>query len=63
MEKIISQRIDFAVQKRIQENFIRVQNDVRDIIRRECEVSQEIVLHLLDKPSGSSSVDPFEEDP
>ena len=39
LEKIISDRIDYAVQKRIQDNFISVQNDVKEIIRKEFEVS------------------------
>ena len=61
MEKVISQRIDLAVQKRIQENFMRVQNDVREIIRRECEVSQEITPHSSIKQIDLEKLDPFEE--
>ena len=59
LEKIISDKIDYAVQKRIQDNFISVQNDVREIIRKECEVSQEITPHSSNKPLEPSSVDPF----
>ena len=61
MEKIISQRIDLAVQKRIQENFMRVQNDVREIIRRECEVSQEIAPHSSITQIDLEKLDPFDE--
>ena len=60
MEKIFSQRIDLAVQKRIQENFMRVQNDVREIIRKECEVSQEITPHSSIKQIDLEKLDPFE---
>jgi hypothetical protein len=59
LEKVISDKIDYAVQKRIQDNFISVQNDVREIIRKECEVSQEITPHSSNKPPDPSSVDPF----
>ena len=61
MEKVISQRIDLAVQKRIQENFMRVQNDVREIIRRECEVSQEIAPHSSITQIDLEKLDPFDE--
>ena len=61
MEKVISQRIDSAVQKRIQENFMRVQNDVREIIRRECEVSQEIAPHSSITQIDLEKLDPFDE--
>ena len=61
MEKVISQRIDLAVQKRIQENFMRVQNDVREIIRKECEVSQEITPHSSIKQIDLEKLDPFDE--
>jgi hypothetical protein len=61
LEKIISDRIDYAVQKRIQDNFISVQNDVREIIRKECEVSQEITSHSYKPSKDSSVVDPYEE--
>ena len=61
LDKIISDRIEYAVQKRIQDNFISVQNDVREIIRKECEVSQEITPHSSNKPPDPSSVDPYEE--
>ena len=60
LEKIISDKIDYAVQKRIQDNFINVQNDVREIIRKECEVSQEITPHSSNKAPDPSSVDPYE---
>jgi hypothetical protein len=61
MEKVISQRIDLAVQKRIQENFMRVQNDVREIIRKECEVSQEITPHSSITQIDLEKLDPFDE--
>ena len=61
LDKIVSERIDYAVQKRIQDNFISVQNDVREIIRRECEVSQEITPHSSIKQIDLKKLDPFEE--
>ena len=51
---------ELAVQKRIQENFIRVQNDVREIIRKECEVSQEITPHSSIKQTDIEKLDSFE---
>lgn len=61
LERIISQRIDYAVQRAVQENFVKIQNDVREIIRRECEVSQEIAPHSSIKQIDLEKLDPFEE--
>ena len=61
LERIISQRIDYDVQKAVQENFVKIQNDVREIIRKECEVSQEISPHPSKPVKDSTAVDPYAE--
>ena len=61
LDNIIAERIDYVVQKRIQDNFIKVQNDVREIIRKECEVTQEITPHSNVRKIDIDSIDPFNE--
>lgn len=61
LDNIIAERIDYVVQKCIQDNFIKVQNDVREIIRKECEVTQEITPHSNIRKIDIDSIDPFNE--
>ena len=60
LSRIADRKADEAVEKRIQENFTRIQNDVRNIIRKETgQVAQDVVP--LDKGKDATRVDPFED--
>lgn len=61
MEKIIYERVEFAVQIKIQENFIRIQEDVKEIIKREYKESQEITQHTSKPVVDRESLGPYGE--